>query len=165
MTTSTTSTPSALQDPNDADEIYEADNLSGGRINDPPRTPADDHLNAAAPGELSPPRSQSQSEDISVNEAVGQAVPNGNHAGANIRVMRSAARPPADTDMRHENLRDEGSALPTVSNQRDEQPGWAWKNKKTQEDMQRAWDNIVDRDFNIKEYGDVMLQGKGQSNA
>lgn len=160
MTTSTSSTPSVPQDRLDADDTY--NNFPDSRINDPPRTPADDHLNAAAPGELSPPRSQTQSDDNPVNEPVGQSVPNGTHAGANIGITRSAAKAAASigVDIRFEGQRDDGGAFPTTNNQRDEQPGWTWKNKKAQEEMQRAWDSIVDRDFSLKEYGDVMVLGR-----
>jgi hypothetical protein len=48
------------------------------------------------------------------------------------------------------------------NNQRDETPGYGWKDKNAQAEMQRAWESVVDRDFSLKEYGDVMMLGKAQ---
>lgn len=163
MTTSTASTPSALQDP--VDEAFEDDNLFPGSatMNDRPRTPANDHLNAAAPGELSPPRSQTQGEDVLINEPPRQQIPNGSHPSANTRATRSAARPHTAADARYDGTQSgDPSSMGTGANQRDETPGWGWKDKKAQEEMQRAWENVVDRDFSLKEYGDVMMLGKAQ---
>ena len=36
------------------------------------------------------------------------------------------------------------------------------ENKKAQEEYDRAWNNIVDQDFSLKEFGDVVMQGKEQ---
>ncbi|KIX05023.1 uncharacterized protein Z518_05895 [Rhinocladiella mackenziei CBS 650.93] len=168
MTTSTISTPSAAQDTVDIDETYEDDNLypdshgdtGSGAMSDRPRTPANDHLNAAAPGELSPPRSQTQGEDV--NRPMVTPMSNGGYTGAtNTATTRGATRSHAEPQF--EGSREEG--LPYSSsgpNERDERPGWGWKNKKAQEDMQRAMDNVVDRDFSLKEFGDVILLGKAQ---
>ncbi|KAI1629677.1 hypothetical protein EDD37DRAFT_64640 [Exophiala viscosa] len=163
MTTSTASTPSALQDP--IDEAFEDDNLFPGsaNVNDRPRTPANDHLNAAAPGELSPPRSQTHGEDMQVNESLRHSLPNGSHPSANTRATRSAARQPTGVDARYDGAQSaESGGLGTGNNERDETPGWGWKDKKAQEEMQRAWENVIDRDFSLKEYGDVMMLGKAQ---
>ena len=43
-----------------------------------------------------------------------------------------------------------------------DQPGMGWKSKKAQEEMQRSWEFIVDRDFSLKDFGDVVLLGKQQ---
>ncbi|KAK4943215.1 hypothetical protein LTR10_017239 [Elasticomyces elasticus] len=162
MTTSTASTPSAPQDP--VDEAFEDDNLfPGSALNDRPRTPANDHLNAAAPGELSPPRSQTHGEDMQINESLRQSIPNGSHPSANSRATRSAARQPGGMDARYDGAQSaDPSSLRTGVNERDETPGWGWKDKKAQEEMQRAWESVIDRDFSLKEYGDVMMLGKAQ---
>lgn len=36
-------------------------------------------------------------------------------------------------------------------------PGAAWKNKRAQEDFQRAMEGVVDRDFSLKEFGDPLI--------
>lgn len=164
MTTSTSSTPSALQDIIDADEGYEDDNLFPDSTNDitsnnRPQTPANDHLNAAAPGELSPPRSQPQPEGTSQQHTL-QSIPNGGHVAANTSATRSSARVAA-IDAKFEAQREDPNAAPSLE-ERDERSGWGWRNRKAQEEMQRAWDSVVDRDFSLKEFGDVVLQGKAQ---
>jgi len=35
-----------------------------------------------------------------------------------------------------------------------DEPGAAWKNKKAQEDFQRAYADVVDKDFSLKDFGD-----------
>jgi hypothetical protein len=164
MTTSTSSTPSALQDL--IDEGYEDDNLFPDPSMDipsnvRPRTPENDHLNAAAPGELSPPRSQPPPEASSQQQSMSTShpIPNGGPTAANTSATRSSARIAA-TGPKLEGPRDDANAFPTPSEH--ERPGWGWKNKKVQEEMQRAWDGVVDRDFSLKEFGDVVLQGKAQ---
>lgn len=153
MTTSTTSSPSAPPD------TFEDDNLfPDPRTSDRAHTPANDHLNAAAPGELSPPRSQPRSD-----ESVPLAIPNGAGQQANMSATRSLGRGAAmDPTMLSETQRDDTSSLSAAGalGEREERPGWGWKNKKAQEEMQRAWDSVVDREFTLKEYGDVVMLGK-----
>ncbi|EXJ85982.1 hypothetical protein A1O1_06351 [Capronia coronata CBS 617.96] len=181
MTTSTSSTPSALQDTTEIDESFEDDSLfpeptdnngGGDGGTDHPRTPpASDHLSASAPGDLSPPLSQPQSQSdegaVSTTQArgagTGSSMPNGSHVGANIAATRSAPRStaPSAIDAAQRGEEPTESQAPN-SNERDERPGWGWKNKKAQEELQRAWDSIIDRDFNLKEYGDVVMLGKAQ---
>jgi hypothetical protein len=162
MTTSTSSTPSQLQDTTVTDDIVESD-LPHQHPGDSNRalTPANDHLNAAAPGELSPPRSQpSQAESTTAllpNPTTTSA------AMANGAATRSSARL-ANTQSNSRGTGDTGAFPALGVSEKDiaNMPGGGWKNKKAQEDMHRAWDNIVDRDFSLKEYGDVMMQGKAQ---
>ncbi len=40
----------------------------------------------------------------------------------------------------------------------DGKPGSGWKSKRAQEEYHRAMDSIVDRDFNLREFGDVLAQ-------
>jgi len=158
MTTSTSSTPSASasasaqQDASAADlddNLFPQSTTTSG-------APANDHLNASAPGELSPPRSQGQSQE---DHHQAMSIPNG--ANTSSRVTRSAAAHQA-AQYETGQMEDNPAMMGGAEGQRDETPGWAWKNKKAQEEMQRAWDNVVDRDFSLKEYGDVMMLGKAQ---
>ncbi|EXJ58619.1 hypothetical protein A1O7_06046 [Cladophialophora yegresii CBS 114405] len=166
MTTSTSSTPSQLQDTTLGDEAFESD-LPPARpqAQDSNRalTPANDHLNAAAPGELSPPRIQPTQAEYTAALLPDPAPTSG--AMANGTATRSSARQ-ANMQPKSGAAGDMAAfpALAGTTNEKDiaNQPGGGWKNKKAQEDMHRAWDNIVDRDFNLKEYGDVMMQGKAQ---
>lgn len=185
MTTSTSSTPSALQDIAETDDAYDEDeDLFPETANNHLRTPPDnDHLNATAPGELSPPRSQppTQIDESNATAGVGGAttnssVPNGGAQGnAGVGANTSAARTGPTTRSTtiaaaagngtaaasRETTLDIPSQLLDDQDQ-DQRPGWAWKNKKAQEEMQRAWENITDRDFSLKEYGDVVMLGKAR---
>ncbi|OAP60817.1 hypothetical protein AYL99_05819 [Fonsecaea erecta] len=161
MTTSTSSSPSAHQDP---DEGFEEDNLSPADLNNDnygglsqsnrPHTPANDHLNAAAPGELSPPRSQRQSQSEDLQQPTSQAMANGTATRTSARVAAMAGKSEAEAQ-------GQATATPDDRDGRGK-PERAWRSKKAQEERQRAWENIVDRDFSLKEFGDVMLQGKAQ---
>lgn len=121
---------------------FEDDNLFPGSSNVAntsairPRTPQNDHLNAAAPGELSPPRSQPPPER--------QSTTNVDHSfefdGASSMDLGGTENKPSGND----------------------KPGAGYKNKKAQEESQRAWEHIVDRDFSPREYGDVFMIGKQQ---
>ena len=163
MTTSS-STPSGPQDIND--EGFEEDNhypQDNNLLTNRPHTPVNDHLNAAAPGELSPPRSQpAPTEDItSVQQppATSETMANGTANRSSARLATQQSRLGAATGAGGDN----SGFPPLVGGERDmDKPGWGWKNKKAQEEMQRAWDNIIDRDFSLKEFGDVMMQGKAQ---
>ncbi|KIW67158.1 hypothetical protein PV04_06430 [Phialophora macrospora] len=159
MTTSTSSTPSQLQDTAVTDDV-ESD-LQHQHPEDSNRaiTPANDHLNAAAPGELSPPRSQPSQADHTA-----APLPNPTNTSgpmANGTATRSSARL-AKPQSTSRGAGDAAALSALAGSEKDgaNLPGGGWKNKKAQEDMHRAWDNIVDRDFSLKEYGDVMMQGK-----
>ena len=140
------STPSSHQD-----DTYDDDNLFPDATNNATsstsyvaaQTPQNDHLNAAAPGELSPPRSQS----ISTGQANGFAP-----------ATKGATLGEDDGDF----ISDDDEAIdmkgePSRTGKDDkDRPGAGWKNKKAQEEMARAWENVVDRDFDIKAYGDPL---------
>lgn len=40
--------------------------------------------------------------------------------------------------------------------ERDDGPGAGWRNKKAQEEMARAWEFVVDRDWSVRQYGDPL---------
>ena len=119
-----------------AENDFEDDNLFPGASNPSdtvvrPQTPQNDHLNAAAPGELSPPRSQTQDTRPATN----------GHYTAD------------DIDM---------GITEKVEQKQEDAPGMGWKSKKAQEEMHRAWEYVVDKDFSLKEFGDVIMIGKQQ---
>lgn len=120
--------PSSAGDETFDDENLFPDSSTGGPR---PQTPQNDHLNAAVQGELSPPRSQS----TNVNEA-------------------NAARSVAMDDAEDSSPTAPNRTL--LSGEDEWKAGQGWKSKKAQEDMQRAWDSVVDKDFSLKEFGDVM---------
>lgn len=118
------------------DENYDDDNLfpeSNTEMAPRPHTPQNDHLNAAAPGELSPPRSQTN-----VAEDTGSR--------ATMTTMMD------DT----EDLSPTAANRTVMKIEEEWKPGQGWKSKTAQEEMQRAWDNVVDKEFSLKEFGDVM---------
>ena len=126
-------TPSSNGNP-PADVEFEDDNLFPGASQPSdsavrPQTPQNDHLNAAAPGELSPPRSQTQET---------RPTTNGNYAADDMTM----------------------SGAEVVEQKQEDVPGAGWKSKKAQEEMQRAWEHVVDRDFSLREFGDVMALGR-----
>jgi hypothetical protein len=108
---------------------------------DQPSTPKNNHLNATAPGELSPPQSQSTSQQ--------------------------AADTTADDTLEMGGMADDGAAAYNNTNgidgagdmngQRNEKytPGLGWKNKKANEEYQRAAEFLTDRDFSLREFGDL----------
>ena len=96
-----------------------------------------DHLNAAAPGELSPPRSQGSEEPETAGPSMMSENTNGNPS----------------MEYREEKMAgiDGGSR-----GQDPPKPGSGWNNKRAQEEYQRAWDTVLDKDFSLHEFGDVM---------
>ena len=126
----TSTTPSSGDAANEED-LFPGSKNPNSSASVRPHTPQNDHLNASAPGELSPPRSANEPRS---------SFTNGTYADGAATAMNTA---PADKPIT-------------------DQPGMGWKNKKAQEEMQRAWEFVVDRDFSAKEYGDVCLIGKQQ---
>ena len=137
------STPSAspptISHTDDADDLFPAHN-------DPP-TPQNDHLNAAAPGELSPPRSQTRySTNGTSNMDHGDTMDRGDASSDSEAGLASYNNNDTDT----------GASFGTAAADDDVKPGYGWKSKKAVEESQRAWEYITDRDFSLKEFGDVM---------
>ncbi|KAK5946411.1 hypothetical protein PMZ80_000554 [Knufia obscura] len=117
-----------------------------------PETPQNDHLNAAAPGELSPPRSSSNT----LSQTQSQPNTNGFLSAPLAVDSNDISEDDEGIDMKGERSRGAGG---TVGAEEKNKPGAGWKNKKAQEDMQRSWDFIVDRDFDVRQFGDP-LAGK-----
>ncbi|KAL9617263.1 MAG: hypothetical protein Q9160_007944 [Pyrenula sp. 1 TL-2023] len=94
-------------------------------------------LNVGAHGELSPPRSQDPMGD----------------QGQTIEM--------ADAPLHSDGLMEEGELSPEDHVKRDDSgkyiPGADWNNKRAQEDFQRAMENVVDKDFSLKEFGDPLI--------
>lgn len=116
------------------------------------QTPQNDHLNAAAPGELSPPRSQSFSAPSGQTNGFGSTVSRGQIDGDAELITDD------DEAIDVKDGRAEGKGGRESKSADKQKPGAGWKNKKAQEQMQMAWDHIVDRDFDVKQFGDVLLQ-------
>lgn len=146
------STPSSHQD-----DTYDDDSLFPEPTTDTShnpsyvaaQTPLNDHLNAAAPGELSPPRSQS----IPTNP--GQT--NGFGTMKSNTLVEDDGDFISDDD---EAIDMKGETSRAGGKDDKDRPGAGWKNKKAQEEMARAWENVVDRDFDVKVYGDPLAHKK-----
>lgn len=108
---------------------------------DRPSTPKNNHLNATAPGELSPPQSQSTSQQAGVvtNDTVEMSgmVEEAYFASHNMNGMDG-------TGETNEQLNG-GRYI----------PGMGWKTKKANDEYQRAAETLVDRDFSLREFGDL----------
>lgn len=118
-----------------------------------PRTPQNDHLNAAVAGELSPPRSHSHLHSQSGFELEHPHQHQQRHHGDLSRRGGSSGEGGRRTGG--------AEAAGTGTGDPNAKPGSGWRNKRAEEEMQRAWENVVDRDFSLKEYGDVMaFQGR-----
>jgi hypothetical protein len=138
------SSDSATEEDNDlfpADTNAISNTANAGR----PLTPQNNHLNALAPGELSPPRSESQSQTQALNQQSsmvdsGHMMANGNGDGNSRQAWTTEG-------MSRDN-RDE----PVV----DGKPGSGWKSKRAQEEYHRAMESVIDRDFSLREFGDVL---------
>lgn len=135
-----------------------------------PLTPQNNHLNALAPGELSPPRSQSQTTQShpqqqqlplqsqswllrnnntstidDLDYGGGSSIANGNGIG-NSRQGYEANSRQDTTD--------------ATAGAGDGKPGSGWKSKRAQEEYHRAMEGVVDRDFSLREFGDILAQEK-----
>jgi hypothetical protein len=112
--------------------------------NTQPHTPPNNDLNAAALGELSPPRSQGE-------HTVAAAAANGESLFSmgqqNGHVTTGKGKEQAMTEV--------------IGGPGQWQPG-EWKSKKSQEEMARAWESVVDRDWDPRQFGDVVLKGRQQ---
>lgn len=152
---------------------------SGNTINGP-QTPPHNSLNAAAPGELSPPRSQHAS---STGNAAGGAATNGTTSMNALQSNAPAFMSNGLSTSFHNSesfsggigggnnggagdlMGSYGAAGGYGPQQQEggtnDGPG-AWKSKKAQDEMQRAWEMVADKDWSAREFGDVILRGKEQ---
>lgn len=109
---------------------------------DQPSTPKNNHLNATAPGELSPPQSQSTSQRIADNTADDPAD------------LGGMADDGAADYKNNTNGIDGAGDMNGPGNEK-YTPGMGWKTKKAQEEYQRAAETLTDRDFSLREFGDL----------
>jgi hypothetical protein len=139
--TMTTSTPSTPHDEGYEEDITfnddEPSTLSNG-----PQTPANDHLNAAAPGELSPPRSQQSPSEEPPPSIFAQTsnMANGTATRTSGRLADQQGRP----DNSNFNTGAAGGGATGNERENEDAPGYGWKNKKAQE------------------FGDVTMLSKGK---
>lgn len=108
---------------------------------DRPSTPKNNHLNANVPGELSPPQSQSTSQRL-VDNAAEELIEAGDAAGN------------GDTDYHKTNGVDGAREMESQRNEK-HVPGAGWRSKKANEEYQRAAEALTDRDFSLREFGDL----------
>ncbi len=143
------STPSNEGDHDSDQNLYNDDDQDLFPSSDRPSTPKNNHLNAIAPGELSPPRSQSTSQQVATepNDSVEMGGM-GSGDGA-------AAYDGANGNGNGTNRAGETTAGQQNGNDKQYVPGSGWNNRKAQEDYQRAVETLVDRDFSLKQFGDL----------
>lgn len=136
-----------LYNDNDDDDDEEDQDLFPS--SDQPSTPKNNHLNATAPGELSPPQSQSTSQrveaDADESVEMGGMGDDGADDAYNI----------ANMDVNGTDGAGEMKGGQQNGNGNEYVPGWGWKNRKAQEEYQRAAETLVDRDFSLREFGDL----------
>jgi hypothetical protein len=133
--------------PADTNAIANAANI--GR----PLTPQNNHLNALAPGELSPPRSESRSQRQTMNPKAS-ATERSSMANGNGNPKENNSHGFAKDGRGLDNKDDVGG---------DGKPGSGWKSKRAQEEYHRAMETVVDRDFSLREFGDVLAPDKKPS--
>jgi hypothetical protein len=134
--------------PSDTNAIAHAS--STGR----PLTPQNNHLNALAPGELSPPRSESRSQTEIMSQKVSTADHGNSMANGNDNENANSSPSWAKESMGQDNKDDAPG---------DGKPGSGWKSKRAQEEYHRAMESVVDRDFSLREFGDVLAPEKKSS--
>lgn len=142
------STPSNEDDHNSDQNLYNDDEDQDlFPSSDRPSTPKNNHLNATAPGELSPPQSQSTSQRV-VTEP-DESVEMGGMASGDGAVAYESANVNGTDGA--------GEMIGGQQNGNDKQyvPGSGWKSRKAQEEYQRAAETLVDRDFSLREFGDL----------
>ena len=169
-----------LSTPSDADvEGHQSQDLFPAPNN--PSTPQNSHLNASAPGELSPPQSRNASQQTSEAQPTSDfptqmtdSLPIG------LSQPSSSTLPAIQTDIPiapkgiplNTSSSAQGTSLPSATenglapiaavgaggaNGRDDafKPGAGWKNKKAEEDFQKAMEILLDRDFSVREFGEL----------
>src|ERR1700677_3736836 len=120
----------------DGEDETEQDLFPNSESNEAANPSPQNHLNANAPGELSPPRSQGSEEPDVLPASEMNEETNGN-GYAMEEGRQTQAQGPA-------------------------KPGSGWNNKRATEEYQRAWDTVLDKDFNLREFGDVMAMEEQQ---
>ncbi|MCJ1364097.1 hypothetical protein MMC16_003206 [Acarospora aff. strigata] len=115
--------------------------------NDPPTPITNPHLDQAFASELSPPTSQDPpdphngrpTEHDMMDYTSGLQNGNSRERGEQSSTREAARR----ADMAHE-------------------PGAAWNNPRAQEEYARAMENVVDKNFSLREFGDPFDEGDAQ---
>ncbi|KPI38737.1 uncharacterized protein AB675_5748 [Cyphellophora attinorum] len=136
-----------------------------------PQTPPHNALNAAAPGELSPPRSQHNNTAAHTTNGTTSlnptTQPNTSSMLSNGPTGLGSSFGGIGSGM---NNNTNAGDLMSMSNVVEQQPGGEtngngngpgeWKSKKAQDEMQRAWEMVADKDWSAREFGDVVLRGR-----
>ena len=125
--------------------------------NGPQTPPRNDHLNAAAPGELSPPRSQGN-PTATTN---GGAATNGHPTVGDVQDNTQSGTAIGGSNNTAQ-VAVTGTGFDNVlgnANGSNWQPG-EWRSKKNVEETARAWDYVVEPNWNANQYGDVMERAR-----
>lgn len=131
-----------------------------------PLTPQNNHLNALAPGELSPPRSQSQSQPepqpTNTTTTTGNSNSNNSFTEPAEHDGFGSSSAMANGGNGRKSLFAEGGRHDATDGggAGDGKPGSGWKSKRAQEEYHRAMDGLVDRDFSLREFGDILAPDK-----
>jgi len=147
MSSPSTSSSSPGANEDSALETFQPFQQTATTVIEPARslTPQNDHLNAAAPGELSPPRSQPTDKVNTGTTSYGTT-----NGASNVAPMSRGVP-------EEEEALDGPVDMAAMSGQ----PGAGWKSKRAQEEWARALEGVVDRDFSIREFGDVLMPASG----
>lgn len=157
--------PSEKANMEDTDlDLFPGGNAPTGN-NGPQTPPRNDHLNAAAPGELSPPRSQGNPTSTTT-ATNGSAATNGHPAVGNTQDNTQNGTTAVSGGT---NGAQQGAVAGTGydnslgnTNGNTWQPG-EWRSKKNVEETARAWDYVVEPNWNANQFGDVMERARQQA--
>lgn len=137
------STPSNEEEHDSDQNLYnEEEDQELFPSSDRPSTPKNNHLNATAPGELSPPQSKSTTQRVTT--------------GADDTVEMGGMG--NDGEATFNNVVNGIDGVGGMNGQQSGTgyvPGIGWKTKKANEEYQRAAETLVDRDFSLREFGDL----------
>lgn len=118
--------------------------------NDPPTPPRNSQPQTFQPtAELSPPASQDPREDLEMGESMDTRV---NRMDGN-GTLPSIFNP--ETDISSNNL----SGGKARKSDEENQPGYAWMNKRAQEEWARALEHVVDKKWSMREFIKCRLLG------
>ncbi|KAI9696544.1 MAG: hypothetical protein M1836_005563 [Candelina mexicana] len=111
----------------------------------PPTPPRTIQTQAFQPtAELSPPASQDPREDLEMGNSMDTTV-TGTNGSAELLFTRENNPYLANTG-RHSDT--------AKKSDEENQPGYAWKNKRAQEEFSRAMEHVLDKKWSMRDFGD-----------
>ncbi|KAI9711619.1 MAG: hypothetical protein M1812_007142 [Candelaria pacifica] len=124
----------------------------------PPRTTQTQNFLPTA--ELSPPASQDPREDLEMGNSMDTTVIGTNMSEERLaRYITDKLAPStngSDLLLTHDNAHAAENRYSEQGKKSDEenQPGYAWKNKRAQEEFSRAMEQVVDKKWSMRDFGD-----------